>query len=77
LATLFILGIVPRRRWRGGLLFTALCLIAIGGIIGCSSGSKTSTPSGNSGTTRGNYQVVVTATSGTATTSTTIPLSLP
>jgi sugar lactone lactonase YvrE len=79
LAALIFLGILPRRRWRGGLLAAALCLIVIGGVIGCSGsngGGTNSTPPSPSGTTTGNYQVMVTATSGTATASTTIPLSL-
>jgi hypothetical protein len=79
LAALIFLGVLPRRRWRGGLLAAALCLIVIGGVIGCSGsngGGTNSTPPSPSGTTTGNYQVMVTATSGTATASTTIPLSL-
>jgi hypothetical protein len=79
LATLIFLGVLPRRRWRGGLLAAVLSLIAIGGVIGCSGSNgvgTNSTPPSPSGTTTGNYQVMVTATSGTATASTTIPLSL-
>jgi sugar lactone lactonase YvrE len=79
LAALIFLGILPRRRWRGGLLAAVLSLVAIGGVIGCSGsngGGTNSTSPSPSGTTTGNYQVMVTATSGTATASTTIPLSL-
>jgi len=79
LAGLLFLGVLPRRRWRGGLLFTLLCLVALGGTLGCSggnSGGAGSTSPSTSGTTTGNYKVAVTATSGTVTTSTTIPLSL-
>jgi hypothetical protein len=77
LTALLFLGVLPRRRWRGGLLFTLLCLMALGGTLGCSGGnSGSNTPPSTSGTTTGNYKVAVTATSGTVTTSTTIPLSL-
>ncbi len=79
LAALLFLGVLPRRRLRSGLLFAALCSVALSGTLGCSpgkSGSGNNTPTPNPGTTTGNYQVTVTATSGTVTTSTTIPLSL-
>jgi hypothetical protein len=84
LAMLLLSG-VPRRRWRGGRLLAVLCLVAIAGMSGCSGGSSNSgSGSGSggsgggstSGTTKGNYQVVVTATSGSATTSTTILLTV-
>jgi hypothetical protein len=77
-AGVLVLGTMPRRLWRGRLLLVALCLITLGGMLGCggsSSGSgKTSTPI--PGTTSGNYQVVVTGTSGALKASTTIPLSI-
>jgi hypothetical protein len=83
LAALLFLGVLPRRHLRGGLLLLALCLVTVGGILGCSGsgggsnvGGGTTSPPANSGTTAGNYQVVVTATSGTVTTTTTIPMSL-
>ena len=78
LAALIFLGILPRRRWRGTLL-GVLCVVVLCGAIGCgganSGGASGSSPS-TSGTTTGNYQVIVTATSGTVTASTTVPLSL-
>jgi Abnormal spindle-like microcephaly-assoc'd, ASPM-SPD-2-Hydin/Beta-propeller repeat len=78
-ALLLFFGALPRRRWRGGVLFLAVCLAAWGGMLGCSgsnSGGSNNTAPPVSGTTTGNYQVRVTATSGTVTTSTTIPLSI-
>jgi hypothetical protein len=73
-----LLGGVPRRRWRGGRLLAVLCLVAIAGMSGCSgSGSSGgNTNPTNLGTTKGSYQVVVTAASGTATTSMTIPVTI-
>ena len=79
-AGLLFLGAMPRRFWGGRLLLIiGLCLIPLTGMLGCggssSAGSGTnSTP--NPGTTAGNYQVVVTATSGALNVSTTIPLSI-
>jgi len=78
-AVLLFFGTLPRRRWRGGVLFLAVCLAAWGGMLGCSggnSGGSNNTAPPVSGTTTGNYQVRITATSGTVTTSTTIPLSI-
>ncbi len=78
-AGLLFLGTMPRRLWRGRLLLVALCLITLGGMLGCG-GSSNSSGSGNTtpipGTTSGNYQVVVTGTSGALKASTTIPLSI-
>jgi hypothetical protein len=78
-ASLF-LGVLLRRQWRRSLLFTLLRLLALGGTLSCSGGnsgsSSSTTPPSTSGTTTGTYQVAVTATSGTVTISTTIPLSL-
>lgn len=79
LTALLFLGVLPRRRWRRGLLFTVLSLVALGGTFGCSgssAGGASSTSPSTSGTTTGNYKVAVAATSGTVTTSTTIPLLL-
>jgi hypothetical protein len=79
-AALLFLGLVPRRRWRGALLFSVLGLAVLGGVLGCNGGSSPpSSPTGptsNPGTTTGTYNVVATATSGSATMSTTIPLTL-
>jgi hypothetical protein len=78
-AGLLFFGVVPRRIWRGRLLTAALCLITLGGMLGCggsSSGGSGSTPAPIPGTTAGNYQVVVTGTSGASKISTTIPLSI-
>jgi Bacterial Ig-like domain (group 3)/Abnormal spindle-like microcephaly-assoc'd, ASPM-SPD-2-Hydin/FG-GAP-like repeat len=78
-AGLIFLGAVPRRLWRGRLLLVVLCLITLGDMLGCSSsnsGGSGSAPTPISGTTTGNYQVVVTGTSGALKVSTTIPLSI-
>ena len=79
-AGLLFLGTMPRRLWRGRLLLVSLCLITLGSMLGCG-GSSNSSGSGNTptpipGTTSGNYQVLVTGTSGTAKISTTIQLSI-
>jgi hypothetical protein len=79
-AGLLFLGTMPRRLRRGRLLLVALCFITLGGMLGCG-GSSNSSGSGNTptpipGTTSGNYQVVVTGTSGALKASTTIPLSI-
>jgi hypothetical protein len=80
LATLCLLGLLPRRRWprrqRGGWLFAFLGLV-LGMAVGCggsspSNGATTTNP----GTTTGNYQVAVTAASGSANVSTTVPLTV-
>ncbi len=69
-AALLFVGVLPRRRLRGGMLLVFLGVTVIGGVLGC--GGSHSTP----GTTTGNYQVVVTATSGKSVASTTISLNL-
>jgi Abnormal spindle-like microcephaly-assoc'd, ASPM-SPD-2-Hydin len=77
LAALLFFGVLPRRRWRGVIL-AVLCLVTAGVVIGCgggSSGSGSSTPR-NPGTLAGSYQVTITATSGTASTSVTIPITI-
>jgi hypothetical protein len=83
LAAMFFFGLLPRRRYRKGILSTlcliALCLGAGVGVIGCSGssgGSNAGTTTTGHGTTTGNYQVVVTATGGTVAASTTIPISV-
>jgi hypothetical protein len=79
LAGLALVCLLPRRRWRRGVLLAALCLVCANGVIGCggsqSANTSSSAPS-HLGTTTGNYQVVVTANSGIITVSTTIPLTL-
>jgi pimeloyl-ACP methyl ester carboxylesterase len=80
LAAMLFLGLVPRRRWHGMALLALLCVIGAGAIVGCGGGGSTggggAPPPSNSGTTTGSYNVTVTATSGTVTASTTIPLSV-
>ena len=76
-AALFFLGILPRRRWRESILMAALCLVVGTVVIGCGGGSSQGGGgSGNSGTTTGNYQVVVSATSGTVSSTVTIPFAV-
>jgi hypothetical protein len=55
---------------------TVLGITLIGGMLGCSGGGKSNASTQNPGTTTGSYQVTVTATSGTTTASTVMPLSL-
>ncbi|MGD0445547.1 MAG: hypothetical protein ABSA39_16550 [Edaphobacter sp.] len=79
LAGLLMLGIPPRRR-RWVSMLALLWIVVVAGAIGCgpSGGSapiSTTTPS-TPATTAGSYTFTVTATSGTVTTSTTIPLSV-
>jgi hypothetical protein len=79
LAAFLFLGLIPRRRWKGLALLALLCIVGTAAIIGCgggSSGGGGTTPPTNPGTTAGNYSVTVTATSGTITASTTIPISV-
>lgn len=76
-AVLIFIG-VPRRRWRGLTLMVILGMAMAGMCIGCGGGSGGSgnNPPANSGTTTGNYSVTVTATSGTMTSSVSIPLAV-
>jgi hypothetical protein len=77
LAALSFLGLLPRRRWRGGLLFAFLGLAILGSVIGCSGGGGSkSTTTTNPGTATGNYKVVVTAASGSTSMPTTINLAI-
>jgi sugar lactone lactonase YvrE len=77
LAALFFLGLLPRRRWRERVLIAALCLVVSTVVLGCGGGnSPNSGGSSNAGTSAGSYQVMVTATSGTVTSTATIPLSV-
>jgi sugar lactone lactonase YvrE len=83
LTAMFFFGLLQRRRHRNGLLLSlcllALCPVVGVGVIGCSGSSgssSTGTTTTGDGTTTGNYQVVVTATSGTVTASTTIPINV-
>jgi hypothetical protein len=73
-AGLFLLALFPRRRWRANL--SMICVAGIG-LSGCGlklnyGGSSASTQ----GTTMGNYQVTVNATSGSLKASAVIPLRL-
>ncbi len=76
LAALFFLGLLPRRRWRGGVLLGALCLAILGGVLGCGSGGGTAPTQVAAGATTGSYQVVVKATSGTTVASVTLPVTV-
>jgi FG-GAP-like repeat/Abnormal spindle-like microcephaly-assoc'd, ASPM-SPD-2-Hydin len=80
LAALLLFGVVPRRRWRHLGLFLVLAIIGLGATFGCGGGGSAGTGGGtspaNPGTTAGSYVVTVSATSGTATASTQIPLSV-
>jgi hypothetical protein len=69
--------LLPRRRWRSGLLFAFLGLAILGSVIGCSGGGGSeSTATTNLGTATGNYKVVVTAASGSTSMPTTINLTM-
>jgi len=73
-AALLFVGFLPRRRWRA-MRFIVLLTLSLGcafTAIGCGGGSSNQTK----GTTTGNYQVVVTATSGTVTATSTIALNV-
>jgi hypothetical protein len=72
-AAVFFLALLPRRRWRNRVLLTLLCL---GAVIGCGGGADRKSATSDPGTTAGNYQVVVTANSGSMTASTVLPLVL-
>jgi hypothetical protein len=76
LAAVFIVGLLPRRRWRGGVLLGALCLAILGGVLGCGSGGGTAPTRVAAGATTGSYQVMVTATSGTTVASVTLPVTV-
>jgi hypothetical protein len=80
MAAFLFLGLVPRRRWRGMALLVLLCIVATSALVGCGGGGSPAgggtTPPANPGTTAGSYSVTVTATSGTVTASTIIPLSV-
>ena len=76
LATLFLIGLLPRRRWKNTILLAILGIAAACTITGCGGGSSTPPAASNPGTTTGSYQVNVTATSTGLTATTTIPLTL-
>jgi hypothetical protein len=77
LATVFLLGLLPRRRWKGISLLVLGAVVAACGAIGCGGGGGSgSGGNSNPGTTPGNYQVVVTASDSSLTASTTISLTL-
>lgn len=73
-AALLFAGFLPRRRWRE-MRFVILLACSLGCVftaIGCGGGSNQK----STGTTTGSYQVVVTATSGTLTVTSTIALTV-
>ena len=78
-AVMLMIGI-PSRRRRWMSMFVLLWIVAAAGAIGCGGGgsgsSSTSTTPTTPATTAGSYTFTVTATSGTLTASTTIPLSV-
>ena len=77
LAVMLLCGIPSRRRrWMSMLVLLAAFIAS--GVIGCIGGSGTTlkSTSNTPATTAGNYTFTVTATSGTVTASTTIPLSV-
>jgi PKD repeat protein len=78
LACLLLFGIPARRRsWPMLLGMLAVLFALTSGIVGCGgSGGSTSQPTGNSGTTPGNYTITVTAT-GSAKTGGTVTATLP
>lgn len=73
-AALLLAGFLPRRRWRGGLLLALIGTVAFGGLLGCD-GSSGGGGSANQ-TTPGNYQVAVTATSGSYSVTTNLQLTV-
>jgi hypothetical protein len=75
LAGLLFVGMIRRRRFNAALL-GLVCLVAAVAIIGCGGSNHNSSSTGSSGTTLGNYNVTVTAMSGGASASTTIPLTV-
>jgi hypothetical protein len=72
-AALLLVGFLPRRRWRK-LFLLAFAIVVIGTVGGCG-GSSSHAPT-NPGSSTGSYQVTVTATSGTVTQTTNIPLTI-
>jgi hypothetical protein len=74
-AVLLLLGLFPRRRWREGVLTAAFFLIVGTTVLGCGSSNGNSSHT-DGGTTVGSYQVVVTATSATLTSTVTIPVTV-
>ncbi len=75
-AALLLLGFLPRRRWRR-MFPLILVVVVLGGVVfGCGGHSTNGGGSNLPGTSAGSYAVVVTATSGTATGTTTISLSV-
>jgi hypothetical protein len=75
LAAILFFALVPRRRQRGLLLFVLFSIAVMTVSVGCGGGTTSSTPT-NPGTTIGSYSVVVTASSGSVSANTTIPLSV-
>lgn len=81
LACLLFLGIPARRRgWRNIVGMLALLIMLVGSVLACGGGGGSAGGGGGTttipGTTRGNYTVTVTGTSGTITSTTMIMLSV-
>ena len=62
-----------RKKW---LLISLLLVLALVGLVGCGGGSKNTSPKPNSGTSPGTYNLTLTASSGSATHSMTIPVTV-
>lgn len=75
-AVLLLLGLLPRWRWREGVLTATFCLIVGTTVLGCGSSSNGNSTPANPGTTIGSYQVLVTATSGAVISTITIPVTV-
>jgi hypothetical protein len=75
LACLLLFGIPARRRsWRAFFGLFVLSVALASGLVAC--GSKSSTSTGNPGTTTGAYTVTVTATSGATTQTGTVQVTV-
>jgi len=79
LACLLLFGLPARRReWRAMLGGFVLLVLLAGGVVSCGSGGKKSGGGGggNSGTTAGTYSITVTGTSGSASKTTVVTLTV-
>jgi hypothetical protein len=75
LACVLLFGVpARRRRWPMLLGMLAILFTLTSGVIGCGGGGSSSQPTGNPGTTPGNYTITVTATS--STTIATLPVTV-